>query len=243
MTTRAKIIPIGIPKGGTGKSTFCELLSVEAAHRGSKVLLIDCDSETENTTIFVENRAELNETLAKEGKGGVPELDCISCGFDQESIVSDILRTHAKDYDYIFIDNHPKADRVFRRLCTISDLLILPIEYTDKSFDTLPKVVSMLEDIDASIKANDPNVPDDYQIPTLMVLNKVLTVRAKAIEEAKSLIKGFDERLLIAKTILPSRTIYQQTSRGLTVSDTLEHKKAALEVKALFTEIVKLLAE
>jgi cellulose biosynthesis protein BcsQ len=235
---KCKLIPIGIPKGGTGKSTLCELLSVEAAYQGHRVLVIDLDDETENTFNFVQRRNRFNENQKLNNQPTVPSIDCIQKNKEQEDISKDLVTKYSKDYDYIFVDNHPNAKKTFLYLCQMGDVVLFPIEYTIKAIEVLPKMASMMDNVNDDIKRNFPGFEG---ISVLAVINKASSVRRQAINDVKEIIKSFNNDFILSRTVIPQYTAYQNTGNGLTVSDTGEKGRA--QVQLLLKEIEAIIAD
>lgn len=108
-------------KGGVGKTSISLKISKELSNLGFKVLLVDCDTNLSNTAIklglpltntffsLVSAQKTFDECLHKENNFHLlsacnGSLDLFDSSLNIEEIIIDIINTHEKEYDFIFLD-------------------------------------------------------------------------------------------------------------------------------------------
>jgi flagellar biosynthesis protein FlhG len=118
---KAKTISITGGKGGVGKTSISIKFAKELAEQGNKVLLIDCDYNLSNTAIklgiplndeffsLISSQKDFEDCLYKDGNFHLlpscnGSLDVFNNKFEMDQFIIDILYTHEKEYDYIFLD-------------------------------------------------------------------------------------------------------------------------------------------
>lgn len=144
-----KIIAIATQKGGVGKTTTSIELAYQLSNMGSKVLLVDCDSQY-NATILCGGKWEDNVTIydllvdpnvnPSEGIQKTQYLDLIPSDpaledlFEnlslQKSIAMDRLRVQLSkisDYDFCIIDCSPSIGVLLYLSLFAADSVILPV--------------------------------------------------------------------------------------------------------------------
>lgn len=100
-------------KGGVGKSTISQNLSVCLAHAGNKVCIVDAD-ESQNTMYWSEARTE-----------DAPKVDVIKLT-DDKKIALEVSRLY-DHYDYIMIDSPPSQSVIADKIIMLSHLVIVPV--------------------------------------------------------------------------------------------------------------------
>lgn len=108
-------------KGGVGKTSISLKISKELSNLGFKVLLIDCDTNLSNTAIklglplsntffsLVSAEKSFEECLHKDNNFHLlsacnGSLDLFDSSLNLEEVIIDIINTHEKEYDFIFLD-------------------------------------------------------------------------------------------------------------------------------------------
>lgn len=108
-------------KGGVGKTSVSLKLSQEIAKLGFKVLLIDCDYNLSNTALklgqpvsndffeLVSGAKEFKDCIYQDGNFNLlsacnGSLDLFDSSFRLEDVIIDIMSSHEKEFDFIFLD-------------------------------------------------------------------------------------------------------------------------------------------
>ena len=152
----AKTIAICNNKGGVTKTTTCLNLGVGLARQGKKVLLVDCDPQSDLTSSLGWNGDDLDNSLGRlmylmtqdckpivqdtilhhsEGVDLIPSnLDLSSMetqlvnAMSREKILDNLLKDVKKDYDYVLIDCMPSLGMVTINALTAADEVIIPVQ-------------------------------------------------------------------------------------------------------------------
>lgn len=157
---KVKIVSFFNVKGGVGKTTLTILSAIALSKEGSKVLIIDADTQANLTqflykvshsdkTMFDGLADNLNaeELIIKSPCERYKNIDIIPSDLSL-SVLSEYLTTKTnreksvwrwfksnvnalKDYDYIFVDLSPSYDLIARNFMLCSDSIITPIAYQD----------------------------------------------------------------------------------------------------------------
>jgi chromosome partitioning protein len=106
-------IVINSHKGGSGKSTLCRVLSVEASRTGASVFLIDFDEEGQTLTGWHESRT-------------VEEPRRVEVSL--EGIAQGLKLLNERGADYVFIDTPPNAKRDMAGIFPYADLVLVPVK-------------------------------------------------------------------------------------------------------------------
>ena len=155
-----KIVSFFNVKGGVGKTTLTILTAITLSKEGSKVLIIDADTQANLTqflykvshndkTMFdgLADNLSANELIIKSPTDKYKNIDIIPSDLSL-SVLSEYLTTKTnreksvwrwfksnidtlKEYDYIFVDLSPSYDLIARNFMLISDSIITPIAYQD----------------------------------------------------------------------------------------------------------------
>lgn len=183
-----KIITLATIKGGVGKTTLTLNLGAYLASKGSKVLLIDLDSQCNLTTALqvkpnlnsVLNIFEPNTTNQTMIQHVYPNLDLIAGDLQLSTDLDERLEKHQNchwhlndwlqeyfeshdEYDYILIDthnSHPFFDVFLGNALCISDYVLIPISPDDLGFKSKTLFVKSLQQF-ANEEAN-PHTKESY---------------------------------------------------------------------------------
>lgn len=108
------IISVTSLKGGVGKSTVAQNLSVNFAHMKYKVLLIDTDANGSSV-----RRSGLREEH-------LPSVQVIGLS-DAEALKKNLPGLSA-DYELILIDGTPQLGKIVGTMLLMSDITIVPLK-------------------------------------------------------------------------------------------------------------------
>ena len=155
-----KIVGFFNVKGGVGKTTLTILTAITLSKEGSRVLIIDADTQANLTqflykvshndkTMFdgLADNLSANDLIIKSPTDKYKNIDIIPSDLSL-SVLSEYLTTKTnreksvwrwfksnidtlKEYDYIFVDLSPSYDLIARNFMLISDSIITPIAYQD----------------------------------------------------------------------------------------------------------------
>jgi chromosome partitioning protein len=137
----AQIIGMMNQKGGSGKSTTVEHVSITMASTGKRVLIVDTDPQQTSYKFFLRNHDAFPA-----GYNGV--IDVVKA--DKESFLS-ILGQYKKNYDYVFVDTAPALGQSMGQIIQACDLVIVCVQPTFKDVEATEGIVN-------SIKANQANI-------------------------------------------------------------------------------------
>mgnify|MGYP000383275427 CR=1 FL=1 len=259
----AKVISIGIQKGGVGKSTSCAQMGFFLVEKGFKTLLIDMDSQgnssgritqkkrrkdtedefTRSFQLLSENNSEkiqveetkygLDVIRANSKDSGLLEVQHSS--FENAYIFGKNLEKYGllEQYDYIVIDCPPSVD--FRMVAPLiaSNYLLMPLELAAYSESG---VEDMFEDA-LLIKENlNPNL----EILGFFA-NKVNRVSKDHKQGMKEFRTVLGDQLFFKNVIGGRIALDYATGRGLPISQVKSSagRDAKREVHAVFEEMLK----
>ena len=159
-----KIISIINNKGGVGKTTLAQNLSVSLARKGKKVGLIDFDPQANLSSVFNYGNGEgsdlveallsiekiTNKTFSSTYQENLFILpnhkDITSKLFDrvdifvQTTILKNRLNLNSLDFDYIFIDTPPNLELQTLNAMTASTHILIPVAYERFGIDGITSV-------------------------------------------------------------------------------------------------------
>jgi chromosome partitioning protein len=145
-------------KGGTGKTTLAECLSVCAAQDGARVAVVDLDPQT-----------SLSDWYRRRGSPGNPNL---YRGSDRASDAVEALQLTSA-YDYVFLDGPPGALMVTEDAVKASTLVLIPIRASGIDLTSSQDCISLCQ---------------EHGTPFLVVINAMTRGDARLVEEARSLL-------------------------------------------------------
>ena len=168
-----KVMAVTIQKGGAGKSSTAANLTIELAHTGSKVLLVDLDPQANGTKVISAGNYDHAITTAELlGKTPPPvedaikqsphhpnayyipsalrlitSLDLLMTRNFRESILQKLL-SRVKGFDYIIIDTQPNAQIGTQNAIVAAEHLLIPID-GGFSLDGLSDLLQLVNEIKA----------------------------------------------------------------------------------------------
>ncbi|WP_163837008.1 AAA family ATPase [Spartinivicinus ruber] len=156
------IILVGGLKGGPGKSTIAQNLTVGFIQSGLDVLLVDADPQATSAK-WVERR----NSLIDSGEN-IPQVFC-----DQRTgnIRHDLL-DRAKRYDVVVVDAGGWDSRAFRTALTVANLFYVPFQVSRADLETLPDLCTNIAEAkdynptltSKAIISRAPNIPGGREL-------------------------------------------------------------------------------
>lgn len=214
-----KIITVGNCKGGVGKSTVTANLAVAAALDGKRVIIIDADSQ--HSTL---------DWRHIRGNNGRDNIQAVS--ITTPTLHKDV-QAFAKSYDLIIIDSGGRDSATFRSAIMAADIFILPV---------LPSVFDIYATENTLLLLSECRALKDVEARILFNKIQPHTLMAKVSEETLDVMaKESDCPVLSAR--LHNRIAYKNAIvSGMGVIEHEPKGKAATEVKALYAEIMSIIA-
>ena len=215
----ASIIAVANLKGGVGKSTLSQNLSVSLRNQGHKVCLVDTDVEQKSTVEWGERRE-------------ARDLSTIKLSLAMEDRLAREINELAKTYDFVIVDGSPALSEVATKIMMVADLVVVPVMPSGNDYGALEKFLARYDDVKAMLESKG------MSLELGVVLNgyndRIIVNRA--VYEA---IKKLDVRVF--QTEIGHRAAYQEANLvGMGVSE-LGDRKAAQEIESLTQEILSLL--
>jgi len=204
-------------KGGVGKSTISQNLSVCLAHLGYKVVIVDTDTN-QNSLSWYGARDE-----------NLPNINVVGVS-DSEALNKSIENLH-QDYDIVLIDGTPNLSKMATRIILTSDILLIPIRPSAQDFRTMEEFVSRYNEA-KTFREN---------IPAFFILNEY-SAQKKVHEGIYQMISSsFD--IPVLETAIGSRVAYTEASiSGMGVIE-YSDDKAKDEMMSLTQEVLKRASE
>jgi chromosome partitioning protein len=164
------IITITNNKGGVGKSTTAQTLSIGLAQKGFKVLLIDLDTQCSTSSTF---RAKNDiKNIYQVLKGNITIKDAIlnnqfisvisssillkdaeseftrgAYEFKRHKLIKEQLDLVKNDYDYIILDTAPNLSLLTTNAIYSSDAVVIPMIADAYSIEGLQVIDKQIQDI------------------------------------------------------------------------------------------------
>ena len=220
------VITINIGKGGVGKSTIAAQLAGVYAAQGKSVVVIDGD-DTATLMKFFSNRNEAIES------GSFPDLRYVKCEHHApQTDIRQVLKHLKAQYDVILIDTMGGRSNLFLTSIQLSNVILIPVQTSRKSFDQLEPTLKLIADVDENIRA----VPtfEEYSSDVRVLLNMAIR-GTKAFRDALELKKYLTQSINFTKTIIPNIQAldsFEDDDSGLTLTDTRHPKRAVFELLA-----------
>ena len=207
-----KIITFYNNKGGVGKTTSVINVAYFLQKGGSKVLVVDCDSQSNSYRFFkgddeLHSRYENIDVMAY--SGGSKAFDLSFC----------------KGYDYVILDLPPALNDFTSMMLGLCDYVFVPIELGTFAIQGIPVVIDTINQTSAKfggcfvVKYDNEN-PSDAAL--LEILKEQLGAK-------------------VLNAIIPfSRVIKNSISYGMTAAEYMDWMGAAERYAELTEEIVRI---
>lgn len=208
------VVSIVGQKGGTGKTTLTQCLSVEAARAGQSVMVLDLDPQA-NTANWYDRRADKERPMVTTAPVG--------------RLKAAVDAAAAAGVDLLIIDTAGKLEGPALVAVELAGLAIIPCRPQIKDLETLPAVWNLLRSVGGR--------------PALVVLSDV-PIAGKRHEEAADYIAGLGFALPVCPARLSHRVAFADADvMGLAAQEYDPGGKAAEEIKLVYKYTSKLLKE
>lgn len=127
------IIAFANEKGGVGKSTLAFQCAVALAHRGKKVVAIDCDSRQQSLHRLFEARDGAMRAL----KVALPRPRHTLLAFPTGSMLLQELDRVGMQSDFVIIDLPGHDSPIVRRAIAVADTVVTPVNSSALDLDSL----------------------------------------------------------------------------------------------------------
>ncbi len=164
------ILTITNNKGGVGKSTTAQTLSIGLAQKGYKVLLVDLDPQNNTSSTFKASNNTKNIYQVLKGNISIQDaiqknnyisilassLDLINADdefkkgayqYKMHKLVAEQLELVKKDYDYIILDTAPNLSLLTTNAIYSSDAVVIPMIADIYSIEGLKVINQQIQDI------------------------------------------------------------------------------------------------
>lgn len=256
-TTESKLahtIALANQKGGVGKTTTAVSLAGELAHRGLRVLLVDCDPQGNATTslgfakdtlttttydLLMEtaNTAEIIQT------SGRPQLDLVPADQElagaavelnsaerRERRLLDALAPLRASYNYILLDCPPSLGLLTLNALRAADSVIIPLQCEYLALEGLAQLKTTLDRVRERLN------------PTLRIAGVVMTMYDGRTNLAQQVVHEVQRHFprLIFKTLIPrSVRLSEAPSHGQMIREYDAQSRGARAYAALTDELLR----
>lgn len=115
-TGRARVIVVGMLKGGSGKTTSAIFIALTYARRGQRVLLLDGDQTSQSAYDWAKLAAGADEPLPFEVER-----------YPFPDIAEHLRQIRGDEYDVIIVDAGGGSDTYFEHAVSSADLVLMPL--------------------------------------------------------------------------------------------------------------------
>lgn len=212
-----KIIAVTNQKGGVGKTTTSVNLAAALGFKGKKVLLIDCDpqsnassgvgvtKDTYTLSIYdcLADANKINDAIINTGFKNlflIPSSSALS-GAEIELVYEEKREFFLKaaldkikdDFDFIIIDSPPALGMLTLNILTASDTVLIPIQCEYYALEGLSQLIQSVRKIKKSL---NPNLDIEGILATMYDARTNLSIQV--LDEVK---KYFPQK--VYKTVIP----------------------------------------
>ena len=204
------IVTITNNKGGVGKSTTAQTLSIGLAQKGFKVLLVDLDPQCNTTSTFKASNNLKNVYQVLKGNVSIQDaiqrnnyisvlsssLELINADdefkkgvyqYKMHKLVAEQLELVKNDYDYIILDTAPNLSLLTTNAIYSSDAVVIPMIADIYSFDGLKIINQQIQDIKAGT--------DNKRVKILGLLITNYKAQTTSSQELKNALYNISQQL------------------------------------------------
>jgi len=127
------VIVFANEKGGVGKSTLAFQCALALAHRGHRVVTIDCDRRQQTLQRFLEARDGAIRTL----RVNLPRPKHIALETPSGAMLLQELERAERHYDFVVIDLAGHDSPIARRAIALADTVVTPVNCSSADLDSL----------------------------------------------------------------------------------------------------------
>jgi chromosome partitioning protein len=207
------IITICCEKGGVGKSSLAQALSVYLKLKNKDILLVDADPQRTSSE-WAEERGEQSSLI----------IPCI----EKTGNISGALQELKHKYKIIVIDCGGADSRAMRSSLSVSNIALLPFRPKRRDLRTALKMADIID----TVKALNPQMI----VRSVLTQAPTLPSQLKRIESARELLKSLELNPLMYF----SRNLNcwdDAEENGLSVLEYSEDKKGADDAVGIFNEL------
>lgn len=133
---QAHVITFANEKGGVGKSTLAFHCAVALAHRGMKVLVVDCDRRQQSLERFLEAR----DGTARALKAALPRPGHVVLDKQSGALLAQEIERLGRGCDFVLIDLAGQDSPTARRAIALADTVVTPVNCSPSDLDALGRV-------------------------------------------------------------------------------------------------------
>jgi chromosome partitioning protein len=130
------VITFANEKGGVGKSTLAFHCAVTLAHRGMKVLVVDCDRRQQSLHRFLEAR----DGTARALKVALPRPNHAVLDKQSGALLAQEIERLGRGCDFVLIDLAGQDSPTARRAIALADTVVTPVNCSPTDLDALGRV-------------------------------------------------------------------------------------------------------
>lgn len=209
------VICVGASKGGVGKSTLTVNLAVMGAIKKKSVLIVDTDPQGSSICF-------------RSLRGG----DDIKATAHTEPTIHKEIGAYRDRFDLIIIDAGGRDDSVLRSAIAASDLFLLPVLPGQFDLWGATDTIKAFTEVRVFCPALQGRLVVNQIDPVTRVTHKTMKVLRKLEKEMPLLRFGIGRRVAFKTSV--------QAGKG--VVETEPQSKAAIEIRYLYNESLKIIA-
>lgn len=199
-----KVLSFIQKKGGVGKSTTCVNMAAYASGLGLKTLIVDCDPQESATSVWFENRPEIE----------YPKCEAIN----YQDLPLVVTQAAHQGYDLLFIDSAGRDSPSNKLIADVSDVIIMPAR--PSAYD----VVALDDTISGMTK-------ERHKIK--IVISQGFS-QGKRNEIARDVLSGIEGVEISPTVLVNRAIYLDSAEEGLGVTELSPSSKASNEIKQLW---------